>query len=242
MPTITNTDSSHAAGTPSVTSDNLQERLAEAARYAVLLRIAPVLRHDVAGFMQPVGMLMLVLQRRVQMPEPDMQAIVQNVMAVSALAKEATTGCMNAMAWMASTGEALVGMRCSVDQAIKLLAMELSGSALQIVNNLPDDTTEIPQSFLRSVLMGALLAFCDQRTTGGKLQLSFEAEPGHGSVTPRLMLRMSPDGAALPPAPADAVHKTRSIDWQDVAAMAGSLGLSMSRGEGWLALDLPTAE
>ena len=48
-------------------SDVVPDRLAEAACYAVLRRIAPVLRHDVAGFLQPVGMLMTVLQRRVQM-------------------------------------------------------------------------------------------------------------------------------------------------------------------------------
>ena len=88
-------------------SDVVPDRLAEAACYAVLRRIAPVLRHDVAGFLQPVGMLMTVLQRRVQMPEPDLQAIAKNVASASVLTKEATANCMNAMGWMAMREELL---------------------------------------------------------------------------------------------------------------------------------------
>lgn len=221
--------------------DHLQERLAEAACYAVLRRVAPVLRHDVAGFMQPVGMLMMVLQRRVQMPEPDLQAIAKNVMSVSALTKEATTGCMNAMGWMASREDTNVSLFSGVDEIIKLLAMELSGRGIEIASELADDGAQIPQSFLRSVLVGALLAFCDQRTTGGTLRVCLEAEPGSDCATRGLVLRLQPGVAANSPAAPDAVPKSRSIGWSDIEAMARSFGISMARGDDWLALGLPKA-
>ncbi|HQS32467.1 MAG: hypothetical protein B7X59_03050 [Polaromonas sp. 39-63-203] len=241
MSTLTTAELTLAQIAPSVTADPLQDRLAEAACYAVLRRVAPVLRHDIAGLMQPVGMLMMVLQRRVQMPEPDLPAIVKNVASVSTLTKEATTGCMNAMGWMASRDDTGVNLRSSLDEAIKLLAMELSASGLEMINGISDDAPAVPQSFYRNVLVGALLAFCDQRTAGGTLHASLEAGAGNSHDTARLTLRMRHDNATLvaeTPAPD---RKSRGIDWADVEAMARSFGASMSRGEGWLSLDLPQA-
>jgi len=235
-------DSAYQAGTLlPAPAHLLQQRLAEAACYAVLRRVAPALRHDVAGFMQPVGMLMMVLQRRVQMPEPDMPAIVNNVTSVSALTKEAATGCLNAIGWMTLREDTAVGLRPGVDEAIKLLAIELASHGLQIVNDIPDSAAEIPESYLRSVLVGALLAFCDQTTTGGSLQIGLEAGSASGIDCRRVMLRSTPGRADSPPAPVDPVRTSRSIDWQDVEAMAGSFGVAMARGEGWMTLDLPEA-
>ncbi len=241
MPTTTPGNFAHAAAAQPAAPSHLQQRLAEAACYAVLRRVAPVLRHDVAGFMQPVGMLMMVLQKRVHMPEPDMEAIIKNVTSLSALAKEATTGCMAAMGWMASREDTGVGLRQGVDDAIKMLAVELSGRTLKIANGIPDAAAEVPQSFLRSLLMGALLAFCDEPAVSGILQVGLEDAYENGSATRRLMLRVLPGGDSALHTPADHVHKFRSIEWQDVEAMAASAGLAMERGENWLALDLPKA-
>jgi hypothetical protein len=251
MSVITTGDSAHTAGTSFRIPDRLQERLAEAACFAVLRRIAPVLRHDVAGLMQPVGMLMMVLQRRVQMPEPDLQAIAKNVTSVSALAKEATAGCMNAMGWMASREDAAVSLRSSVNEAAILLSVELSTQGLEISNIIPDDSAIVPQSFFRSVLVGALLAFCDQRMVGGTLQISLDAEAGNNTTANRLMLRMLPrDASAVPGVPeipeltvSPAIDRpSRSIDWADVEAMAGSFGVAVARGEGYLAVGLPKVD
>jgi len=241
MPSLTTADLTDVQTAPSVTPDHLQNRLAEAACYAVLRRIAPVLRHDVAGLMQPVGMLMMVLQRRVQMPEPDLQTIVKNVASVSTLTKEATAGCMNAMGWMASRDDTGVSLRSSLDEAVKLLAMELSASELEITNHISDELIVVPQSFFRSVLMGALLAFCDQRTVGSTLQVSLEAEGGNSNAASRLMLRMLHGHATCLNESAAIDRQSRAIDWADVEAMARSFGAPTTRGEGWLSLDLPKA-
>jgi len=230
------------AGALPVASHQLADRLAEAACYAVLRRIAPVLRHDVAGLMQPVGMLMMVLQRRVQTPEPDLQAIAKNVASASALAKEATTGCMNVMSWIAAREDATVGLYSSVNEAGKLMAMEFSAHALEISNIISSDAAVIPQSFCRTVLVGALLAFCDQRTAGTVLQISLEAEAGSDSSADRLMLRMLPGDVTEVPgltgSPAMGLP-SRRIDWSDVEAMAGAFGVALERGDGYLAVGLP---
>ena len=109
----------------------LRHRLAEAASYAVLRRIAPALRHDVAGLMQPVGMLTKILQRRVQNPQPDLTEITKNLVSVSALVKEATAGCMNAMGWMSSGEDRPINLQAGVTEAIKLLGPALFGTDLE---------------------------------------------------------------------------------------------------------------
>lgn len=239
MPTTPPTDSSRAAAAPPVTPDFLQERLAEAASYAVLRRIAPALRHDVAGFMQPVGMLVMVLQRRLQMPEPDLQAIAKNVTSVSALAKEATTGCMNAMDWTASREDACVSFPAGVDEVVRLLALELSGRGLSATHdmaadmpaNRPANKARVPRRFFRSVLAAALLAWCDQKPGAGVLRISGSSDANEAE----LKLQFEADGTALPP---DAGSPQRRIGWNDVEALARASGATLSMGDDWLRLRL----
>ena len=219
----------------------LQQRLAEAAHYAVLCRIAPLLRHDVAGLMQPVGMLLMVLQRRIQMTTPDVEAISKNLASVSALTKEATTGCMNAIGWLVSGEDLPVSLRSGVNKAAKLLETEFAAAALEIINGISDEQVTVPQTFLRSVLMGALLAFCDQGTVGNTLQITLESGTGN-SDTRGLLLRMLPGDSASSPASTEINRQSRAIGWPDVEALAGSFNVTMARGEDWLMLSLPEAE
>ena len=242
MPTIAPVDlpvAVVAAGISSdISPDRLNDRLAEAACYAVLRRMVPVLRHDVAGAMQPVRMLLMVLERRLQIPAPDLQAITKNVTSVSALTKQATAGCINALEWIGSSHDDQVSLRSSVDEAIKLLAMEFSANGLELINGITNDSAAVPQSFFRSVVMGALLAFCDQRTTGRSLQVTLQpAINGHQGS--QLQLRMLPDDAGPSPPCLDIVRKYRLIDWPDVQAMARSLRVKVEHGDGWLTLGLP---
>lgn len=230
---------SESAARPS-SPEGLNDRLAEAACYAVLRRLMPALRHDVAGTMQPVRMLLMVLERRVQALEPDMQAITKSVISASALTKQATADCINALEWIGSSQDAHVSLSSSVDEAIKLLAIDLSANALELVNGISDDAVTASQSFLRTVFMGALLAFCDQRDVGGILHVTSEvANDSYSANQLRLRLRLLPGDAGKSPAFEDIVGKNRLIDWSDVEAMARSFSVSVARGDGWLTLDLP---
>lgn len=231
MPTNTTGNPAHPAAASAVIADHLQDRLAEAASYAVLRRIAPVLRHDVAGFMQPIGMLMMVLQRRVQMPEPDLQAVAKNVASVSALTKEATTGCMNAMGWMASREDNGVSLHEGADEVVRLLTLELSARGLTAVNEIAADAGSAARSFFRGAFVAALLAWCDQTAGAGVLHISASSQAGDAG----LKLLFEPAGDA---APTEAVTAQRPIDWDDVQALARSSGATLLRGEGWLRLKL----
>lgn len=221
-------------------SDHLANRLAEAARYAVLCRLMPVLRHDVAGAMQPPRMLLMVLQKSLQVSDPDRQAIEKNVAAISALTKQATISCMSALSWIASRDDECVSLRSGVDEAIALLAMEFSVNGMTLDNTIEDDA-KVPQTFLRSVLMGALLAFCDQHAEGGNLRVSFKPDIAEINALGQIQLQLQrPLGAANKlPELQNVLCRSRLIQWTDVQAMAEASSVQMTRGDGWLSLGLP---
>lgn len=228
----------------------LNDRLAEAARYAVLNRLMPVLRHDVAGAMQSPRMLLMVLDKRLQAADPDLPAIAKNVASINTLTKQATADCMEALSWVASSEDIRVSLRSHVDKTIALLAMELNVNGLTLVNGVADEASA-SQSFLRSVFMGAVLAFCDQHTEGGTLGVTFEPAAEGSEMSAQLHLRMQTQtqtemtiltadhAAPRSAASQDVVRKYRMIGWPDVQAMAQSCGVLMTRGDGWLTLNLP---
>lgn len=221
------------------TAEGVKSRLAEAACYAVLGRVLPVLRHDVAGSMQPMRMLLLLLERRVQSSQPDLAAIATSVVSLSALTKQAAADCMNALWWTDPMEDLHVSLRVGVDEAARLLAMELSETALTLVNAIADDTQTALQSTFRTVVMGALLAFCDQRVAGSTLEVTFQAAASDSRHSGQLQMRMRPGNGGESPVSPAGTRKPRVIDWADVRAMAESCSVNMAQGDGWLTLDLP---
>ena len=221
-------------------ASGMNERWAEAARHAVLGRVLPGLRHDVAGAMHPLLMTLTVLERRIQKPEPDLAAIAKSVLSLSASVKKATADCIGALAWPDSNHDPRVSLRDGVDQAAKLLALEMSENALTVVNGVADGPAAATQSVMRSVFIGALLAFCDQHAVGGALEVTFQEAAADSPHAGRLQLRLLPGGVVKSPACPDGARKPpRLIGWPDVQAMAASCGVAMGQGDGWLTLDLP---
>ena len=220
-------------------ADRPPDRLAEAARYAVLNRLLPVLRHDVAGAMQAPRMLLMVLEKRLQAAEPDLLDAAENLKSVSTLTKQATVGCMAALGWIASSDNPCVNLRGSTEEIIALLAMEMSVNGLALTNSIEDDTATAPQAFVRNVFTGALLAFCDQYAGGGTLQVTFKPASAASPMSGQLHLQLATDGIGPPPASAELFRKSRLIEWPDVQAMAQSMGAAMEQGDGWLSVDVP---
>jgi hypothetical protein len=152
-----------------------------------------------------------------------------------------TTGGMNAMGWMASGEDMPVSLRSGVNESIKLLVTEFAAAALEIINGISDEQVRVPQSFLRSVFMGALMGFCDQRTVGTTLHITLEAGAENSDTSDQLLLSMLPGDTSKLPTSTQTNRQSRAIDWQDVDAMAVSFNVTMARGEDWLMLSLPDA-
>jgi hypothetical protein len=206
------------------------DQRSEAAAYAILCRIGPVLRHEVAGLMQPLRMLVTVLERSANKPEVDRAATAENIHTIDMLTKQASAGCINTFEWIALPGDAPLNLRVGVDELKKLLSLELSASALKLENAIPYDTEAVPQSFVRLVLIGALLAFSDSQRVPSTLRIAIEASALSLSLVPDKVDERQPTHFD---------RHQRCIDWADAESLAASFGLTTERGEGWFRIELP---
>jgi hypothetical protein len=202
----------------------------EAASYAILCRVGPVLRHEVAGLMQPVRMLVTVLERRANKPEIDRAAFAENISTISILTKQASAGCMNAFEWFALPSDASMNLRQGIDELKKLLALEFSSTALTLENAVPDEAGTVPKSFVRLVLIGALLAFSDSQLVPSTLRIAIDASTLSLTIASKNVDERNTTQF-------DRHH--RCIDWADAESLATSFGLTTERGEGWFRIELP---
>ena len=203
---------------PTGVASNAQlARLAESARYALLRRLAPAIRHDMAGALQPISMVAAMLEKRLQKPDPDLLALAKNVNAVNALAREASLSCMALMNWLSPSLDESTPVCTGVAETIALVATDLSFKGFTLINQTEtvDAAVAVRVSILRGLFMATLLAMTDSHSgparvllgadaQGDKLVLSITLEPTEDELL-----------AGMPPV-------YRNLDWDDVQALAAA--------------------
>ena len=213
------------------TRDDPLARLAESARYALLRRLAPAIRHDMAGALQPISMVAAMLEKRLQKPAPDLLALAKNVNTVNALVREASLSCMALMNWLSPKPDESAPVYTGVAEATALVTTDLSFKGFTLVNQTEtvDGAVTVRVSVLRGLFMAALLTMTDSHTgparvllgadvQGDKLVLGITLEPTEGELL-----------AGTPPV-------YRSLDWDDVQALAAAESAVLVRTPGCVEL------
>lgn len=212
------------------------ERLAEAARYALLRRLAPAIRHDMAGALQPISMVAVMLEKRVQKPVPDLAVIGKNIHDINTLAREASATCMQLMSWLAPRQDTPVAIGVGVQEAIALIATELSFQGVSLVNDTTGVTSTLPLSVLRGLFMASLLALADTHPGPATVVLGADAADGHTvltlTLTPVEAVAGGDESMAAPAA-------YRALDWDDVRALAAAESTVLVLGSGRVELRFP---
>ena len=207
-------------------SPTVSDPLAEAACFAILCRVAPMLRHEIAGLMQPVRLTLTVLERRMLAAELDRTMISENVTLANSLSKEAGAGCMNAIGWITEPGRGTASLRVdlhtAIDQTSKLLALELAGSSLKLINGVTSAST-VTQGFVRTVLTGVLLAFCDAQVGASELRITLSGE--------KLLITVVKNEGSEGGAAEQTVQPQRPIDWRDIEALMDTFDFTMHRSQ-----------
>ncbi len=203
--------------------------LEEAARYALLRRLTPTLRHHLVGEFQPIGMIAAMVDRRLQVEQPNLASLRENSASLGKLSRAAASNCMNIMTWISPKGESAVALDEGVQECLGLLSTEFRFKGLVIVNEVRGPTLDgaaglaVPLNALRSVLPAALLALSDE--TQGAADLHVLAEPnGLGGV--QLMLHRKPAERA-----ADNGNSAeyRALTWRDVEVLAHAESVGYAR-------------
>jgi len=198
---------------------------AEAARYALLRRLAPSMRHHLVVNLQPIGMIYEVMDRRLRAPEPNLATVQDSAQKINRFARAALDSCLDVVTWLAPEEGAATDTAEGVRECIGLLATSLSFRGYALRNEVSPVSGELKRSAVRNVLTAALIHITDEFPAPAELVLT--AEPGAEGVDITLAMRPSAGEQGFTAEPG-----YRQIDWGDVQALAESEGVQLRRQPG----------
>ncbi|MDB5884544.1 MAG: hypothetical protein JWR74_715 [Polaromonas sp.] len=222
---------------PNATSltDEMGFQQVEAARYAVLRRLAPCLRHHMVRPLQPIGLIYGVLHHKLSVAEPDLQSVRHEAEKINDFAKSALEECMDMGTWLAPEAGVLVAVDSGVQASVGLMASMLHFCGYRLVNAVEDLPVQVQRDALRMVLGATLFALTDAMDEPATLTLSAEAGPTH--VTIAVQIEREAQGQV------DSYDDGyRKLVWGDVQALARADQVGLSRQDNQVTLRFAIGE
>jgi hypothetical protein len=205
---------------------------AEAARYALLRRLAPSMRHHLVVNLQPIGMIYEVMERRLRAAQPDLAHVHDSAGKINGFARAALASSIDVVGWLSPDEVIGTAVEDAVRECAGLLATSLSFRGYALRNQAAPLPGQVRRSAIRSLLTGALIHTTDHLQPPAELVITTEAA-ATGAVV-RIAIRVTDGDKGFA---AEAAY--RRLEWRDLEAMAAADGVRLERqGEG-LALHLP---
>ena len=199
---------------------NLAENPAEAARYALIRRLLPVLRQHMVVNLQPIGLIYEVLERKLGGPEPDLGAIREGLAKINNLARSAVNSCLDVVTWLAPDARATTGVGPGVADCLEMLSGDFQFRGFTVSSEIGDTAFTVLQAAVREVFTAALLAATDGAAGPVDLVLSVQLVPGQALVSiqtrPGRRTGFTTEMAY------------RALSWNDVFALAGAHGVVLT--------------
>jgi hypothetical protein len=195
---------------------------AEAARYALLRRLAPSMRHHLVVNLQPIGMIYEVMERRLRAPAPDFAHVQDSASKINGFAKAALQSCIDVVGWLAQDDAATTPVADAVRECTLLLATSLSFRGYALRNESTPVPGTVRRSAIRNLLTGALVHCTDHWPAPADLVLATQAQEDAALVTIASRANQADKGF-----PAEANY--RKIEWADLEAIAAADGAAIAR-------------
>lgn len=187
--------------------------LADAARFALLQRLAPALRHGMVGALHPIELIVESIDRRLQAAAPDLTNVRENLGKIRNLSRAAVHSCTNLASWLAPEEGAVTMLGEGIDECLALLKTDFNMRGFAVRNETQETGVDVSRAALRNVLTASLITATDTAPRPAELALTSELSQGHAVLS---ILRRSAEGVA---AFGDA-GPYRRLAWADVAALA----------------------
>jgi hypothetical protein len=208
---------------------------AEAARYALLRRLAPSMRHHLVVNLQPIGMIYDVMERRLRSPEPDLSHVQESAQKINGFARAALSSCLDVVTWLAPDEDAGVSGVEGVRECVGLLATSLSFRGYALRNEVTELPGKVQRAAIRNVLTAALIHATDEYPPPADLMLTATAaDEGLRLV---LALRLGDGDRGFTQ---EAGY--RQLGWDDVQALAAAESVTLKRDAGTISLTVPWAQ
>ena len=196
---------------------------AEAARYALIRRLAPSMRHHLVVNLQPIGMIYEVMDRRLRAPVPDLTHVQDSAGKINGFAKAALASCLDVVGWLAPDDTATTTLDAVVRECAGLLATSLSFRGYALRNEVTAVPGTVRRSAARSLLSAALIHCTDHQPAPAELLITAEADGGGA----RLAIEVRPTSGE------HAFHgeaNYRKLAWSDLNALAEAEGVTVEAG------------
>lgn len=210
---------------------------AESARYSVLRRLAPALKHDMVVHLQAISMLADVLSARLDKGALAPADVETALVRMNRMAREAVNTCLRVAGWINPPEDETIRLRDGVDEGVALLRSGFSFRSLSLAVEVPDLDFEVSRVALRFLVPASLLVLADGLRGPGELSVHADVAAGVAVLSIRAAPRPPDDGS--PPDAAQLPAAERSLDWQDVAALAAAEQVELLRTDSQVVLRLP---
>lgn len=148
----------------------------EAARYAVLRRIGPALRHDLLVNLQSLLMKTEVVTARLDRGLPPLVDLQHHLGRIERDAREAIANSLRAAAWLAPPEDDRIDLRAGIEQCLKLVRGELEFRGSTVQAHLPPACFEVSSACLRPLVIAALIHLADQASARGQLRVDAQLD------------------------------------------------------------------
>ncbi|MDB5752995.1 MAG: hypothetical protein JWP65_3416 [Ramlibacter sp.] len=210
----------------------LPSAAAEAARYALLRRLAPSMRHHLVVNLQPIGMIYEVMERRLRSAQPDLAHLHDSAGKINGFARAALASSIEVVGWLAPDETVGTTVEEAVRECASLLATSLSFRGYALRNEATPLPRQVRRSAIRSLLTGALVYTTDHLEPSSALVITAQAA-AQGAIV-RIAVRPSEGDKGFA---AEAAY--RKLEWADLDALAAADGVALEREGQGLAMQLP---
>ena len=208
---------------------------AEAARYGVLRRIAPALKHDMVVNLQAISMMAEVLNARLERGSSSPADFQSSISKLNRLARDAVTNCLKVATWIEPGEDEGVRLAQGIEECLALLSTNFNFRGFSIVKELPDSDFEVWRVTLRSLLMASLITATDAAAGPSEVRVRAEVQGSFAEISVRISPRQD-EFEALPFG-----LSYRQLDWADVQALATAESVEVVQSPDQIVMRMPRA-
>ena len=207
---------------------------ADGARYALLRRLAPALRHEAVAALQPIAMATGILERRLHDPAPNLTQVQDTATRLAGYSRSAVQSCLDLIEWIAPGSGRSVSVQAVVRSTLDLVRGNLSLRGFTLREELHGADSLVRHAGLRYVLPACLLWLTD--SAGSPAEVTLRAQ--NAEHTLHLVLALQPTTGA---AGAEEHPAYRPLRQSEVTALAQDAGIALHHQGDTLSLALTRA-
>ena len=201
----------------------MSESSVEAARYALLRRLAPAIRHRVVGKLHPIGLIAEAVEWQMQEATPDLKSARESAGRINSLSRSAMLSFTGQITWLAREEGATTSISDGIADCLGLLHTDFELRGFAVTSTVEPCDQKVSLNALRNVLTAALIAITDAALPPANLVLSLELSGTQALLT----IVSQPVEKEL--SGFEHSDAYRRLEWKDVQALAAAESVELSR-------------